>query len=64
LFYIRDIKVNSKGPKDNPKYYSESDNKGKGNSNISIIPLIISIKISLKRNRGRPYKNLNIIVFL
>ena len=53
LFYIRDIKVSSKGPKDNPKYYSE----GKGN--ISIILLI-----SLKYNRGKPYKNSNIIVFL
>ena len=45
--------VSSKGPKDNPKYYS------KGEGNMSIILLI-----SLKYNRGRPYKNSNIIVFL
>ena len=59
LFYIRDIKVSSKGPKDDPKYYSEGDNKG----NTGVIPLIISL-IPLKYSRGRPYKNSNIIVFL
>jgi len=52
-----DIKVSSKGPKDNPKYYSE----GKGNAGI--IPLTI-LPILLKYSRGRPYKNPNIIVFL
>jgi hypothetical protein len=52
LFYIRDIKVSSKSPKDNLKYYNEGDNEGEGNSNIGIIPLIISIKILLKHNRG------------
>ena len=57
LFYIRDIKASSKGPKDNPKYYS------KGESNTGIIPPAILL-ISLKYNRGRLYKNLNIIVFL
>jgi len=57
LFYIGDIKVSSKGPKDNPKYYSE----GKGNIGI-ITPTILPI--SLKYSRGRPYKNPNIIVFL
>jgi hypothetical protein len=56
-FYIGDIKVSSKGPKDNPEYHSE----GKGN--IGIIPPIIP-PIPLKRSRGRPYKNPNIIVFL
>ena len=58
-FYIRDIKASSKGPKDNPKYYGEGNSEG----NISAIPLTI-LPISLKRSRGRPYKNLNIIVFL
>jgi hypothetical protein len=47
LFYIRDIKVNSKSLKYNPKYYNKSKSKG----NISIIPLIILI-ILLKYNRG------------
>jgi hypothetical protein len=55
LFYIGDIKVSSKGPKDNPKYYSKG--------NISIIPHII-LPIPLKRGRGKPRKNPNIIVFL
>jgi hypothetical protein len=55
LFYIGDIKVSSKGPKDNPKYY----NKG----NIGIIPPTI-LPIPLKHSRDRPYKNPNIIVFL
>jgi len=59
LFYIRDIKVSSKGPKDNPKYYSKSDSEG----NIGVIPPTI-LPILLKRSRGRPYKNPNIIVFL
>jgi hypothetical protein len=57
LFYIGDIKVSSKGPKDNPEYYSE------GEGNAGIIPPIIPL-ILLKYNRGRPYKNPNIIVFL
>ena len=55
LFYIRDIKVSSKGPKDNPKYYSKG--------NTGIIPLTILL-ILLKYSRGRPYKNSNITVFL
>jgi hypothetical protein len=55
LFYIRDIKVSSKGPKDDPKYYSEGD--------TGIIPLTI-LPILLKYSRGRLYKNSNIIVFL
>jgi hypothetical protein len=55
LFYIRDIKVSSKGPKDDPKYYSEGD--------MGIIPPIILL-ILLKRSRDKPYKNPNIIVFL
>jgi len=59
LFYIGDIKVSSKGPKDNPKYYGE----GNGEGNIGIIPPTI-LPISLKYSRGRPYKNPNIIVFL
>ena len=59
LFYIRDIKASSKGPKDNLKYYSKGNNEG----NTGIIPLIILL-ILLKYNRGRPYKNPNIIVFL
>ena len=57
LFYIGDIKVSSKGPKDDLEYYSNSE------SNTGIIPLII-LPISLKRSRGRPYKNPNITVFL
>jgi hypothetical protein len=56
-FYVGDIKVSSKGPKDNPEYH------GKGEGNAGIIPPIILL-ISLKRSRGRPYKNPNIIVFL
>jgi hypothetical protein len=55
LFYIGDIKVSSKGPKDNPKYYSKGD--------IGIIPPTI-LPIPLKYSRGRPCKNPNIIVFL
>ena len=58
-FYIRDIKVSSKGPKDNPKYYSEGNSEG----NIGAIPLIILL-IPLKYSRGRPRKNPNMIVFL
>jgi hypothetical protein len=56
-FYIGDIKAGSKGPKDDPEYYS----KGKGNAGI--IPPTIP-PIPLKRSRGRPYKNSNITVFL
>ena len=56
-FHVGDIKVSSKGPKDNPEYYSE------GEGNAGIIPPIIS-PIPPKRGRGRPYKNPNIIVFL
>ena len=56
-FYIGDIKVSSKGPKDDPEYYSE------GEDNAGIIPPII-LPIPLKRNRGKPRKNPNIIVFL
>ena len=59
LFYIRDIKASSKGPKDNPKYYS----KGGGEGNIGIIPPTIS-PISPKRSRDRPRKNPNVTVFL
>jgi hypothetical protein len=56
-FYIGDIKASSKGPKDNPKYYSE------GEGDAGIIPPTILL-ILLKYNRGRPYKNPNIMVFL
>jgi hypothetical protein len=56
-FHVGDIKVSSKGPKDNPEYH------GKGKGNTGIIPPIIS-PIPLKRGRGRPRKNPNIIVFL
>jgi hypothetical protein len=56
-FYIEDIKASSKGPKDNPKYYSE------GEGDAGMIPPTIP-PISLKRGRGRPYKNPNIMVFL
>jgi hypothetical protein len=55
LFYIGDIKVSSKGPKDDPKYYGEGD--------TGMIPPTIS-PILLKYSRGKPYKNPNIIVFL
>jgi len=57
LFHIGDIEASSKGPKDDPKYYS------KGEGNAGIIPPTI-LPIPLKRSRGRPYKNPNIIVFL
>jgi hypothetical protein len=56
-FYIGDIKASSKGPKDDPKYHSE------GEGDAGMIPPTIS-PIPLKRSRGRPYKNPNIIVFL
>jgi hypothetical protein len=54
-FYIGDIKVSSKGPKDNPKYYSKG--------NTGMIPHTI-LPIPLKYSRGRLYKNPNIMVFL
>jgi hypothetical protein len=57
LFYIGDIEVSSKGLKDNSEYYSN------GEGNTGMIPLTI-LPILLKYNRGRPYKNPNIIVFL
>jgi hypothetical protein len=56
-FHVGDIKVSSKGPKDNPGYHSE------GEGNAGIIPPIIP-PIPPKRGRGRPYKNPNITVFL
>jgi hypothetical protein len=56
-FYRRDIKVSSKGPKNNPKYY------GEGEGDIGIIPPAIS-PIPPKHSRGRPRKNPNITVFL
>jgi len=59
LFYVGDIKVSSKGPKDNPIYYSKGNSEG----NIGIISPTILL-ILLKRDRGRPYKNPNIIIFL
>jgi hypothetical protein len=55
LFHVGDIKVSSKGPKDNPKYHGEG--------NTGMIPPAIP-PIPLKRGRGRPYKNPNITVFL
>jgi hypothetical protein len=57
LFYIGDIKASSKSPKDDPKYHS------KGEGDIGIIPPTIP-PIPLKRGRGKPRKNPNIIVFL
>jgi hypothetical protein len=59
LFYIRDIKASSNSSKYNPKYYI----KGEGNSSVGIIPSTI-LAITLKYNKGQPYKNPNIIVFL
>jgi hypothetical protein len=56
-FHIGDIKASSKGPKDNPEYYSE------GEGDVGIIPPAI-LPIPLKRGRGRPCKNPNITVFL
>jgi hypothetical protein len=56
-FHIGDIKASSKGPKDNPKYYS------KGEGDAGIIPPTIP-PIPLKRSRGKPRKNPNITVFL
>jgi len=58
-FYVGDIKASSKGPKDNPKYYSKGNSEG----NIGIIPPTI-LPIPLKYSRGRPRKNPNITVFL
>ena len=58
-FYVGDIKASSKDPKDNPKYYGKGNSKG----NTGVIPPTI-LPILLKRSRGRPYKNPNIIVFL
>ena len=58
-FHVGDIKASSKSPKDDPKYYSEGDGEG----NTGIIPPTIPL-IPLKRSRGRPRKNPNIIVFL
>ena len=58
-FHIGDIKASSKGPKDDPKYYSE----GNGEGDAGMIPPTIP-PIPLKRGRGRPRKNPNIIVFL
>jgi hypothetical protein len=57
LFYIGDIKANSKGPKDDPKYYSE------GEGDVGIIPPAI-LPIPLKCSRGRPCKNPDVTVFL
>ena len=51
LFYVGDIKVSSKGPKDNPKYYIKSKGNNKGNSSTGIIPLTI-LAIILKYSRG------------
>jgi hypothetical protein len=55
LFHVGDIKAGSKGPKDDPEYNSEGD--------IGVIPPAIP-PIPLKRGRGRPCKNPNIMVFL
>jgi hypothetical protein len=63
-FYIGDIKASSNSPKYNPEYYIEGEDDGEGNSSVGIIPPTISTNISLKRGRGQPYKNPNIIVFL
>jgi len=54
-FYIGDIKASSKGPKDNPEYNGEGD--------AGVIPPTIP-PILLKRSRGRPRKNPDVIVFL
>jgi hypothetical protein len=56
-FYVGDIKVSSKGPKDDSEYYST------GEGNTGMIPPTIP-PIPLKCGRGRPRKNPNIIVFL
>jgi hypothetical protein len=61
LFYIGDIEVSSKGPKDNPEYYSEGEGNSEGDTGM--IPPTIP-PILLKHSRGRPHKNPNIIVFL
>jgi len=58
-FHVGDIKASSKGPEDNPEYYSEGDGEG----NIGIIPPTI-LPIPPKRSRGRPHKNPDITVFL
>jgi hypothetical protein len=56
-FYVGDIKVSSKGPKDDPGYH------GEGEGDAGIIPPIIP-PILLKCGRGRPRKNPNMTVFL
>jgi hypothetical protein len=63
LFHVGDIKVSSKGPEDDPKYYVKGEGDGEGDSSVGIIPPAI-LAIILKRSRGRPYKNLNMTVFL
>jgi hypothetical protein len=62
-FYVRDIKASSNSPKHDPKYH-EGEGDGEGNSDTGMIPPIISTNILLKYNRGRPYKNPNVTVFL
>ena len=59
LFYVGDIEVSSKGPKDDPKYYGE----GNGEGNMGMIPPTIP-PILPKYSRGRPRKNPDMTVFL
>ena len=63
LFHVGDIKASSKGPNDNPGYYVKGKGNSEGNGSASIIPPAI-LAIILKHNRGRPYKNLDVTVFL
>jgi hypothetical protein len=56
-FHVGDIKVSSKGPKDDPGYH------GEGEGDTGIIPPIIP-PIPPKRSRGRPRKNPDMTVFL
>jgi hypothetical protein len=59
LFHIGDIEASSKGPEDDPKYYS----KGDGEGDTGMIPPTIP-PIPPKYSRGRPYKNPDVTVFL
>jgi hypothetical protein len=61
-FYIEDINISNNNPKLDSEFdYSRDGNKGKGNS--SRAPLLLPTN-PLKRPRGYPYKNPDIIVFL
>jgi hypothetical protein len=65
-FYVGDIKASSNSPKHDPEYYVEGEGEGdgEGDGGVGMIPPVISTNIPLKRGRGRPRKNPDVIVFL